>query len=83
MSEQTPGQRGSGPRSTGKWCCACGAWGTEDNGLEECPVSTARMKAMGAEKGLSHIWAYGVFERALTIWHDDANARHRLAECSS
>jgi len=33
---------------------------------------------MGGE-GLSHLWAYGVHERAITVWERDAKWRGRRA----
>ena len=69
----------TGPRSDGGgWCCMCGAWHTDENGLERCPVSHRQMQAMGGE-GLSHLWAYGVHERAMTVWERDAKWRGRRA----
>ncbi len=66
-------QSNSGPRGNGEWCCSCGVWKTARNGMEECPVSAVRMGG----KGLSHLWARGIFERAMRIWQDDANIRAR------
>jgi hypothetical protein len=63
----------------GAWCCSCGVWKNENNGMERCSVSHARMQAMGGHlEGLSHLWAYGVHDRALSVWSKDANVRARL-----
>ena len=69
----------SGPREDGLWCCACGIWRTEDNGMKLCPVSHAQMQAMTSPaEGLSHLWAHGSFERAMRIWERDAPIREAL-----
>lgn len=68
-------QSNSGPRDDGgRWCCSCGVWDNGQNGLEECPVSRVRM---GTERGLSHLWAYGIHKRAMEVWESDANIRAR------
>ena len=55
VSESTAAIEGRGPRDDGYWCCACGVWETDENGLETCPVSRAQMQALTPQaKGLSH-----------------------------
>jgi len=67
----------TGPRDDGVgWCCMCGVERSEGNGMEECPVSRAQMST---EHGLSHLWAFGIHERAMRIWEQDAPIRARLA----
>lgn len=69
----------TGPRQDGPWCCMCGVWRTDDNGLERCPVSHLQMTEMGAN-GLSHLWAYSSHPRAMKIWDSDARFREQLAQ---
>lgn len=56
-----------GPIKNKFWCCVCGVHQTEENKLERCPVSHREMSAMGGE-GLTHLWAFGIFEQAMKIW---------------
>lgn len=76
MVNQGPGPRDDG----GGWCCMCGVWKTEQNRLERCPVSHAQMRALsGSPSGLTHLWAFGIHDRAMKIWEQDAPIRQRLA----
>ena len=78
MSDQTPLDCDChGPRIQGYWCCSCGVWRTDDNGLERCPVSHVRLQPRGGE-GLSHLWAGWNHAAAMKIWERDADIRAGL-----
>lgn len=57
-----------------RWCVSCGK--IEPPGLgETCPVSAEKM---APHPGLTHLIAFGVFDRAARLWRADAEIRERL-----
>jgi hypothetical protein len=62
-----------GPRNdNGAWCVYCGIHHTSENGLEVCPADDLRNKdrAHPMRRGMTHLWAYGQHNRAMSIWKD-------------